>query len=74
VVGISETRFLRETWFLETLSTLKCSATLCISVAKNKESDIGKLLTLGHCEEAFCADEAISTLQIGGLLRKKRSQ
>gem|GEM_PF-4524647 len=27
VVGISETRFLEETWFLETLSTLKCSAT-----------------------------------------------
>jgi hypothetical protein len=27
-----------------------------------------------HCEEAFCADEAISTLQIWGLLRGKRSQ
>jgi hypothetical protein len=27
-----------------------------------------------HCEEAFCADEAISTLQIWELLRKKRPQ
>jgi len=27
-----------------------------------------------HCEEASRADEAISTLRIWGLLRKKRSQ
>jgi hypothetical protein len=40
VVGVSETRFLEETWFLETLSTLKCSATL--PVAQNIFDDLQK--------------------------------
>jgi len=39
VVGVSETRFLEETWFLGTLSTLKCSATSDCNLPQNSHTD-----------------------------------